>query len=666
MTSNRSSSLTYALAAWGGISVTTLVVRWIKRQKLFKREERVALDGGLMPHVGNAVEALECRATSPDTSDKLALSSADAVMSYTWNEYYAQVQAFARALVGVSGGNQANEGEQYGVAVHAFNEPRWFFAAVGALAAGWTISGIYLTNTYDQASHVIRTSQVKVLVLESKEVLDTTYKTVLKDFPDITVVLLQGGDADASSRTPSYDAFVGNTKNAQIALTPPSELSDDAVASLVYTSGTTGNPKAVELTHKNITSVCAMMHARIPLAKGTKVISYLPLSHIAAMGIDLFSSLFCGAQVHFADVNALRGSLKDTLLRVRPDLFFGVPRVWEKMAAAMQAAAAKSYSKRGVGPVLKAIGSTAKLVGGAWWSNTTPELVRCCVLAIPFGFFKALAFKKVRRGCGLDRCKLLYTGAAPLPVDTMNYLRSLDMPLLEVFGMSESTGAIAVCGPTDVLRPVGACGRALPLGDLQIGDDGEILWSGDNNMLGYKGLPAATEAALPASTGQLHTGDIGKVDESGFLYITGRKKDLIITAGGENVAPTPIEEAISSLIGPDTGHVVLIGDQRKFLSILVAPSIDSGVIPAAEIVEAAMAEYNASYAKSRAQKVQKAHVVEDPFEVATGELTPTMKVKRSFVATKYRKEIEDMYHADSAKLVGYSSMNIGKLDPSIA
>lgn len=661
--SSSSTTLTFAVAAWAGISVTTLAVRWMKRKKIAKKEERVALEGGLMPLARNAVHALEIRATSPNTCNTLALSSADGTTNYTWSDYYQQVQLFARALVGESSSNTGDE--QYGVAVHAFNEPKWFFAALGALAAGWTCSGIYLTNTYDQAAHVLRTSNVKVLVLESKELLDTTYKTVLTDFPDITVVLLNGGDADALSRTPSYEAFVTNKANTGNKLTPPSELPSNAVASLVYTSGTTGNPKAVELTHENITSVCAMMHARIPLEEGTRVISYLPLSHIAAMGIDLYSSVFCGAEVHFADSNALKGSLKDTLLRVRPTLFFSVPRIFEKMATAMQNAAAISYSKPVVGPVLQMIGTAAKTVGGLWWSNDTPELVRCCILAIPFGFFKILAFKKVRRGCGLDKCKLLYTGAAPLSAETMNYLRSVDMPLLEVFGMSESTGAIAVCGPNDVLRPIGACGRALPGGVLEIANDGEILWSGDNNMLGYKGLPAATEATLPSSTKKLHTGDIGKVDENGYLFITGRKKDLIITAGGENVAPAPIEEAISSLIGSDAGHVVLIGDQRKFLSILVAPT-EGGTIPAAAIVEEAMKEYNTSYAKSRAQKVQKARILEFPFDVSTGELTPTMKVKRSVVVTKYAKDIESMYSDDSVKLVGYSSMNIGKLAPTIA
>jgi len=433
----------------------------------------------------------------------------------------------------------------------------------------------------------------------------------------------------------------------------------------VYTSGTTGNPKAVELTHENVYTVCAMMHARIPLDETTKVVSYLPLSHIAAMGIDIYSSLFCGASVHFADSNALRGSLKDTLLRVRPTLFFGVPRVWEKMAAAMQAAAAKSYSKPVSGVILKSIGSAAKSVGRLWWNAQTPELVRCGFLLLPFSFFKVLAYKKVRKGCGLDRCRLLFTGAAPLSADTMWYLRSLDMPLLEVFGMSESTGAIAVCGPNDFDRPLGACGKALPMGRLTIAEeDDEILWNGNNNMLGYKGQPDATKAALNPDTDNLHTGDLGRVDKDGYCFIVGRKKDLIITAGGENVAPTPIEETFMSLLQGNAGHVVLIGDQRKYLTILIAPT-EGGDMPTPEQVETAMKEYNANHAKSRAQRVQKAHVLELPLDVQTGELTPTMKVKRAHVVDKFATVVNAMYDDGSTKLVGYSSMNIGNLDAAI-
>ena len=179
-------------------------------------------------------------------------------------------------------------------------------------------------------------------------------------------------------------------------------------------------------------------------------------------------------------------------------------------------------------------------------------------------------------------------------------------------------------------------------------------------MKGYKNHPVATTAAI--KHGFLHTGDIGKVQD-GYLFITGRKKDLIITAGGENIAPSPIEQSFLFLL--KAGHVVLIGDMRKFLTILIAPAEGTDTVLQPKDVESALQEYNTNHAKSRAQRVQKAHVLEHPFTVQTGELTPTMKVKRAFVVRKYADEIEAMYQ-DASQLVGYSSMNIGKLESALA
>ena len=617
-------------AVWGGVGLAAVTVRALKRWRNTKREERLATAGGQLPDCPTVVHALAKRAER--TPDVVALVACDGT-KYTWARYEQQAEAFARALLEI--------GEGKGVAVHAFNEPRWFFAALGALKAGWTVSGIYTTNTYDQAAHILKTSGVRVLVLESRKQLETTYKAVFADFPALKVVLLDG-----TSGMSSWDAFVKHD-----GATLPITASLEAVASLVYTSGTTGNPKAVELTNEAIFEVCAMMHARIPLDDATRLVSYLPLSHIAAMGIDVYSAIYCGAQVHFADAQALKGSLKNTLLSCRPTLFFGVPRVWEKMAGAMQSKAAETYSAKG-GSLKKAIGTAAKTVGGLWWHERTPEILRIA-LAVPFGLFKILAYKKVRKACGLDKCTLLYTGAAPLSDATQRYLRSLDMPLLEVFGMSESCGAIAVCGPLDGARPVGSCGRPLPHGDVEIGGDGEVLWRGGNVMKGYRGLRKATDEAV--ERGQLHTGDLGTVGADGYLRITGRKKDLIITAGGENIAPTPIENTLQSLI-PRCGHVVLIGDGKKYLAALVAPADDARTPPSPDDISAALETYNKSHAQSRAQTVQKCRVLERPFSVESGELTPTMKVKRAAVVKTFAAEVDALYATNS--LVSYSTENI--------
>lgn len=225
--------LTLALATWGGITATTLLIRWYKRHSIRAREERVASQGGLMPQVKNAVEALAWRGKHSPT-DRIALEAADGKTQYTWQQYYDQVQQFAKSLLAIQAKipNDA-QSEQWGVAVHAFNEPRWFFAALGALAAEWTVSGIYLTNTYPQAAHVMKTSHVKVLVLESEELLQTTYAKVLSDFPDLTVVLLQGDGSSSGGkdRVLSYSDFLA--KGNGFGSKDPKDLNPETVTSLV-------------------------------------------------------------------------------------------------------------------------------------------------------------------------------------------------------------------------------------------------------------------------------------------------------------------------------------------------------------------------------------------------------------------------------------------------
>ena len=356
-------------------------------------------------------------------------------------------------------------------------------------------------------------------------------------------------------RSPSYEDFVdGGKEDAKL----PSPLRSDAVASLVYTSGTTGDPKAVELTHESARSVCAMMHARIPLDEETVIVSYLPLSHIAALGIDVYSAVFCGARVGSSRTGTRsRGPSKATLLRARPALFFGVPRVWEKMAASMQRVARDAYAHV-TGPVKRAIGAAAKAVGAAWWAprrRRSPAPRRG-----PHGALQEGRLRQDPRGVRPRplRPPLLRRGAprrgdGGLPQER-RHAAPRGLRHERVLRRHRRLGA------PRWRAAQGACGRPLPGGAVVVAADGEVLWRGANSMRGYKGLPAATAAALD-DDGSLHTGDLGALDGDGFLHIVGRKKDIIITAGGENVAPTPIEDALAALLG---ATAVLVGDKRKF------------------------------------------------------------------------------------------------------
>mmetsp|Transcript_35412 Transcript_35412/g.119895 ORF Transcript_35412/g.119895 Transcript_35412/m.119895 type:complete len:669 (-) Transcript_35412:69-2075(-) len=538
----------------------------------------------------------------------------------TFAERAARADALGNALAsyGVERGDR--------VAVISKNREEFVATMYGAYAAGAAHVPMYEQQKPEEWEYILNDSEAKVVFVSTAALLPSAREAARKYGKKV----LCFEDLEAGSEHNFAEALdYGATLDGAAAAAQRPAAAD--LASLIYTSGTTGNPKAVELTHESARSVCEMMHARIPLNESTVLVSYLPLSHIAALGIDVYSAIFCGATVHFADADALRGSLKTTLLAARPTLFFGVPRVWEKMAAAMQATAAKTYA---TSKAKQVIGTAAKAVGAAWWDPATPEVARGA-LALPMGLFKVLAFKKIRKACGLDRCELLYTGAAPLSAATADYLKSVDMPLLEVFGMSESCGAIAVSGPLDGARPAGSCGRPLPNGHCEIAPDGEVLWRGGNVMRGYAGRAEATAAAL--DDGYLRTGDLGEL-VGGFLRITGRKKDLIITAGGENVAPAPVEERFCDALG---GHAVLVGDRRKFLSLLLAPP-EGGAAPAPDAVKAALDAYNAA-AMSRAQRVQKVSVLPAPFSVETEELTPTMKLKRAFVIAKYQSQVDDMY-----------------------
>jgi len=345
--------------------------------------------------------------------------------------------------------------------------------------------------------------------------------------------------------------------------------------------------------------------------------------------------------------------LGETLKEVRPTLFMGVPRVWEKIQAKMVAAGAAAP------PLRKKIAAWARKVGLQAGYAVQKGEARPFVLPIA----KKVVFDKVRDRFGLDRARICVTSAAPISKDTLEFFLSLGIPLLEVYGMSECTGP-ATFSPPDNFR-TGKCGIVLPGAEVKIAEDGEVCMRGPHVFKGYLKDAEATKNALDAD-GWLHSGDIGTIDKDGFLQITDRKKDLLITAGGENIAPQVLEGVLKGI--PVVGQAVVIGDRRKYLSALVTldperveNEAQAAGSPAKTAAEAAKCnEFKKHLQKqidqvneklARVQTIKKFVVVPHEFTIEGGELTPTMKVKRKVVNEKYKVEIESMYPSEAAESV---------------
>src|SRR5688572_3470589 len=396
------------------------------------------------------------------------------------------------------------------------------------------------------------------------------------------------------------------------------------------------------LSHDNITWTA---QAAVNLVAGKpedQVISYLPLSHIAEQVVSLHGPMNYGACVTFAPSMDLLG---ETLREVRPHFFLGVPRVWEKIQEKIMAAGAKNP------PMKKKIAAWARRQGLVGGYADQQRVAKSPLYALA----NALVFKKVRKQLGLDRSRIAVTSAAPISRDTLEFFLSLGVPICEVYGMSECTGPATASLPNKY--HTGKAGFCLPGTELKIAEDGEVCMRGRHVFKGYFKDPLATADALDAD-GWLHSGDIGTIDAQGFLQITDRKKDLIITAGGENIAPALVEGYLKGI--PVVSQAVVIGDRQRYLSVLLTLNADriktdaqacgSGACDAEtaakdeKFLQFLQKQIDAVNARlARVQAVKKFRVIPNEFTVEGGELTPTMKVKRKVVTEKYKNEIDQLY-----------------------
>jgi long-chain acyl-CoA synthetase len=555
----------------------------------------------------------------------------------TWRTYADQIRTAGRALIalGMPAGGK--------IAILGFNRPEWVIADHAAMMARAVPAGIYTTCSPEEVQYIIHHSEAKVVLVENADQL-AKVRAKRAEMPLLDwIVMMQGATFAAAPDTLSWDEFM-----AKAASVPERDLDarmdaiePDDLATLIYTSGTTGPPKGVMLSHHNLAWTAETL---IDLAgRRTEEISlsYLPLSHIAEQMCTVHMPACVGATVYFAEsIDKVPENLKEA----RPTLFFGVPRIWEKFHAGI---AGKLSQATGV---KKRLAEWARGVCAAVNQHRDRGEAVPRMLELQYRLATKLVIGKVKAALGFDRVKVLYSGAAPIAPDVLEFMASLDLPILEIYGQSED------CGPTSCnligRTRIGTVGPPLPGIEVKLGDDGEILVRGPNVFLGYYKEPEATAEAL--KDGWLYSGDLGAFDKDGFLSITGRKKEIIITAGGKNIAPKNIEAAVKQ--SPIVGEVVVIGDRRKYLTALItldedaarklAPGITeltllAGSTQIRTAIQGQIDEVNKALA--RVEQIKKFSILVRPFGIATGELTPTMKIKRKTISQMYEREIEAMY-----------------------
>jgi long-subunit acyl-CoA synthetase (AMP-forming) len=555
----------------------------------------------------------------------------------TWAESSSLVSRVARGFLELG----LDKGQA--VSIIGFNRPEWMVSDLAAIAAGGVPAGIYTTSTSEQCRYIAEHSEAAIAVVENSEQLEK-FLAIRDRLPELRGIVVMEGESDVTGVL-TWDQLLalGETVpekrlEARIAAQDPDDL-----ATLIYTSGTTGPPKAVMLSHHNLVWTAQAVVEALGLNAGDQFFSYLPLSHIAEQMISLHGPMQVGACTWFAE--SLE-KLPENLREVRPHVFFGVPRVWEKFQAAIAAAGAES---KGLKKKIAAWARKKGLEGGyaAQRGGKLPAF---------YGLAEKLVFSKVRQKLGFDRARICACSAAPITLDTLEFFLALGIPILEVYGMSEVTGPGTLSRP-DRFR-TGRAGFAFPGVEVSIADDGEILMRGPHVFLGYYKDDEATRETLDEN-GWIHSGDIGDLDEDGFVKVTDRKKELIITSGGKNIAPAPIEAQLKSI--PCIAAATVIGDSRNYLTALVtldperlrqaARAARSPARDVAAAVQCALftrwleeqVEETVNATLSRVQSIKRIRLLAEQFTIEGGELTPTMKLKRRVVHAKYEREIEALY-----------------------
>ena len=577
--------------------------------------------------------------TASERPDQVALRTLNDEISISFGQYAERVRAVAGGLheLGVRRGDA--------IAFMLTNRPEFHLLDSAAMHLGATPFSIYNTSAPDQIAYLLSDAANKLMVVETA-FLEPAQRAIAQTGTVEHLVVVDGAGegislAELEAAVPDPDFDFESTWRA---------VQPDDLLTLIYTSGTTGPPKGVQLTHANELAQCRGIDAAAQPLIGGSVVSFLPHAHIADRGLSHYGPMVWGNTVTCCpDLNKVFAHVADA----HPTFFGSVPRLWEKLKAALEAgiaaepeAATRAATEGAIEVGLRKV--RAEQAG----DPVETELAAACAQA------EAAVFSKIRSRLGLERCEWYMIGAAPAPLEVLEFFAAIGIPICEVWGMSELS-SIATLVPRDDLR-LGTVGKALPGVEVRLAEDGEVLVRGETVMAGYRNQPEKTAETIDAD-GWLHSGDVGTLDSDGFLKIIDRKKELIINAAGKNMSPANIEQQLKSgsrLIG----QAIAIGDRRPYNVALIVLDPDASVAFATEhgladaspeamaeqpsvLEEVARGVQRANAALSRVEQIKRFKVLPRDWPPTGDELTPTMKLKRRPIQEKYAADIEALYAA---------------------
>jgi long-chain acyl-CoA synthetase len=576
--------------------------------------------------------------TAAERPDRLAIRTKDDEFSITWGEYSDRVKRLTAGLAALG----LERGQTIGILLN--NRPEFHFVDTAAMHLGATPYSVYNTYTAEQIEYLVSDAANSIIVTEG-QYLDTALKVkeacgTVEHVIDVDGAGREGTislDEVEEKGDPDFDFDA-----AWKAVEP------DDVLTLIYTSGTTGPPKGVQIMHKNEMEAGRSFDQIIQFPEGASVVSYLPMAHIAERSCTQYLPIMFGFTVTCCpNAREVVSYLPD----VRPSWFFSVPRIFEKLKAAIEAGIAHEEDEQKRQATQWAIDVGLRKVRAEQAGEEVPE-----ELAQEYAKADELVLSKIRGRLGLDRLEALNVGAAPCPAEVIEFFHALGLPLAELWGMSETCGAGSCNRPEHI--KIGTVGPAAPGVELKLAEDGELLMKSGVVMKGYRNDEKKTRETIDGD-GWIHTGDIGEIDDEGFVKIVDRKKEIIINAAGKNMSPANIEAKVKTGSGL-IGQAICIGDRRPYNVALitldpdVAPgfakehgisdaSFESLASEQAVIDEVQAGVDRANEQLARVEQIKKFKILPSDWEAGGDELTPTMKLKRKPINEKYEKEIEELY-----------------------